>query len=574
MNHSRLAFVVLILSIVLSSTYAHAQQDNSTPRDANAALREKAFELLESVAGQLSTLQSAENRARLGANIADSLWKHDEKRARALLVLVQEDINSGLEIKQDSDQKEQHTFEVFSKLRLDTIERIAKYDGELALEFLRATKPRLDRNLRGAVAIGEQQLELKLAKQIAANNPDLALKVGRKWLEEGFSADILQVLAQLNKKHKEQALTFYKEIIHKLKDKELMTNWEISHFVETLARSFKPPAVDEATYRELVSLIVTNALAQGCGTKLSDEDERTEYCRWVSSIVPQMEKIDSRGARLKRWVAEEGQEEEVSQFSDELNEVVLAGTVDDILALAAKYPERTEYIVYQAVRKARFAGELEQARKIANRLPDSASRQYMLAQIAQDEKWTTIDDEKLAEVQAKINAMENPQERIGTLLAASHQLGANNQKAALKLLHQASQMIDTLKPGKEQTEQQIGLAMIYCFDKNERGLAIMESLIPKLNELVDVAAKLDGYDTSYLRDGEWNMSANGAVGALLTQLSDKAGYFAWCDFDRAVSLTARFDRAEIRLMAQVKLAQGILAGPPKRYRQEYPLFRH
>ena len=118
----------LILAILLSSSSAHAQQDT------NAALRQKAFDLLESVAGQLSTLQSAENRARLGANIVDSLWKHDEKRARALLVMVQQDINSGLEV-QSTDEIERHRFPVFLKLRTDTVDRIAKYDGELALEF-------------------------------------------------------------------------------------------------------------------------------------------------------------------------------------------------------------------------------------------------------------------------------------------------------------------------------------------------------------------------------------------------------------------------------------------------------
>ena len=58
-------------------------------------------------------------------------------------------------------------------------------------------------------------------------------------------------------------------------------------------------------------------------------------------------------------------------------------------------------------------------------------------------------------------------------------------------------------------------------------------------------------------------------------MAQHAGHFAWCDFDRAVSLAARFDRNEIRLMAQLKLAQGILAGPPQRVREEIRLFyRH
>ena len=95
---------------------------------------------------------------------------------------------------------------------------------------------------------------------------------------------------------------------------------------------------------------------------------------------------------------------------------------------------------------------------------------------------------------------------------------------------------------------------------------MMESLLPKLNELIDAAAKLDGFDTHYLRDGEWNMSADGNLGELLTYLAQNATYFAWSDFDRAVKLAAQFERPEIRMMAQVKLAQSILAGPPKRFR--------
>ncbi|HEX6284879.1 MAG TPA: hypothetical protein VFZ71_08395, partial [Pyrinomonadaceae bacterium] len=56
----------------------------------------------------------------------------------------------------------------------------------------------------------------------------------------------------------------------------------------------------------------------------------------------------------------------------------------------------------------------------------------------------------------------------------------------------------------------------------------------------------------------------GEIGDLLTFLSHKAGYFAWYDFERAMNLAAQFERGEIRMMAQLKLAQGILAGQSKR----------
>jgi hypothetical protein len=50
-----------------------------------------------------------------------------------------------------------------------------------------------------------------------------------------------------------------------------------------------------------------------------------------------------------------------------------------------------------------------------------------------------------------------------------------------------------------------------------------------------------------------------------TALANKCGK-PNVDFDRAVSLAARFEKSEIRMMAQTKLAQSILAGPPKRYK--------
>ena len=64
------------------------------------------------------------------------------------------------------------------------------------------------------------------------------------------------------------------------------------------------------------------------------------------------------------------------------------------------------------------------------------------------------------------------------------------------------------------------------------------------------------------------MSNQGSIGALLTALAQNAAYFAWCDFEHAMNLTGQFERPEIRLMAQLKLAQGILSGQPNRIRPD------
>jgi len=83
--------------------------------------------------------------------------------------------------------------------------------------------------------------------------------------------------------------------------------------------------------------------------------------------------------------------------------------------------------------------------------------------------------------------------------------------------------------------------------------------MPKLNELVAAASTLDGFENNYLRSGEWTMTSAGGIGELLTDLAQNAGYFAGSDFDRSVTLANQFERPELRLMAQLKIGQAILA---------------
>jgi hypothetical protein len=134
----------------------------------------------------------------------------------------------------------------------------------------------------------------------------------------------------------------------------------------------------------------------------------------------------------------------------------------------------------------------------------------------------------------------------------------------VKLLDRASELWDKVPPGTRQMQYQIGIAIRYCQVKSARCFTRLEPIIRKLNELVSAAAQLNNFDNNYLRNGEWKMTAEGGVGSLLNMLAQNAVYFALCDFDRALALSAQFERRELRMMAQLKLAQGVLDGPPKK----------
>src|SRR6185437_15444650 len=102
--------------------------------------KQKAYKLLESLAEQVGSLQSGENRARLGSNIAESLWTHNEPKAREIFASVIKEIKAGLEHFAD-DIDPNRTALVFVKLREDTAMRIGAHDPEWALQFLQESKP-------------------------------------------------------------------------------------------------------------------------------------------------------------------------------------------------------------------------------------------------------------------------------------------------------------------------------------------------------------------------------------------------------------------------------------------------
>ena len=563
----KLSIVIAIVLLLLCSPITHAQEKASNAKDAR---REKAVELLKSLATQVGSLQSPENRARIGANIAESLWKHDENRARALFISIEDDIQSGLQNREIGDATDRLTIAVFLKLRADTVQRIAKYDPELAFNFLNATEPEPRvRDLTGMYTEA-RDVETQLAKKIVANNSDIALKLGRKALARGFSRELLSLLRQLHRKHRDKGVTLYKETVEKLHDADLANDDQALWFACQLANSLTPPTADESAFRELIKNLLANALAIGCDKQA--RGEQTPFCDMLTSLAATMEKVDPVRARKLKHLTPDYDEhyETVERPYVELQEIAEEGTVEEILQFAEKYPRIGLSAYVRAMTKAYESGDIERARKIANSYPgDSNERANLVAQLERAIVVPEITEQEVARDLQAFEGIRVAKNRAFALNELAGHVGQTNKKMALKVLDQAVGISENIKAPFDRMEALSRLAMSYCSAGSDRGLDIVESQISKLNELIDAAVKLDGFDTRYMRDGEWNMSANGRVGSFLTAWADAAGDFAWCDFDRAVSLAGQFERMEIRMMAQTKLAQSILAGPPRRNFYQY-----
>src|SRR6185369_2698251 len=369
-------FLISIVSILLLSPITHAQETtpNATPTD--TARREQALKLLQSLATQIGSLQSPENRARIGANIAEALWQQDENRARALFISIEDDIKLGLQNRNEGESADRITVSVFLKLRAETVQRIAKYDPELALDFLNATEPGPQvRDLTKMSTDAQRNVEVELAKKIARTNPAMALKLGRQALARGFSGELLSLLRLLHRAHRDEGVTLYKETVQKLRKADLVNDDQALWFARQLVVSLSPPVADESSFRELIDTLLTKAMANGCDKKPADD--YSPFCQQITALAPVMEKVDPiRGRKLKHF--EQDYDDTAERAFSELSELDEDGTVEEILQLAEKYPRLDGTIYSRAMAKAYESGDIERARKIANSFPGDSNKREIL----------------------------------------------------------------------------------------------------------------------------------------------------------------------------------------------------
>ena len=555
MKQSLRYLFLLIIAIALVPVNTLAQQVNDKHGD--DALRLKAYKLLETLAEQIGSLQSAENRTRMGSNIAMSLWPHNEAKAREMFATVTKEIKAVLE----DDYTDPNVYVAkpnFIKLREDTALRIGRFDPEWALQFLKETKP-------SRIKISDDELNLRLALLFVGRNPDLALKLGRESLSHGVSQTQLPLIYELNKKSRTHASALLVEIVKVAPYQSIRSIMENEQFYFMLALLVEPSLGRDPAFRDLMNYFTDVALKAGCGNEKLLDNDAYHFCYRLGRVVPLMEKVDAKRVAPLKYLARKGGfpyewSPEVTQYID----VYQNGSVDDLLAMIPKFPEWRDFGQGFVIRKLIEFGDFERARKLANEFTwqKPASKQDIVKEVNDAQR--IVDEDTSEELLRDANQLPDESEMFNYLFRMATEIGTRNPQTTLRLLDRASELLDKVPPERWQMQYKIGIAARYCQVKSDRCFTMVEPIIRKMNELVSAATKLNGFDNRYLRNGEWNMTAEGGVGSLLTGLAQNAVYFGLYDFDRAIALSLQFERREIRMMAQLKLAQGVLEGPPKK----------
>ncbi|HEX8422394.1 MAG TPA: hypothetical protein VF634_03240, partial [Pyrinomonadaceae bacterium] len=281
----------LLLTFALSADAAVAQQPTAAPSPAAKTeeptaealeLEGKALALLDEVIGETPSLKLVENRIRLQSNAAELLWPRNQERAREIFNAATVDLAAVMNSVEPDDPQYNNLSSGAWQLRQRMLSTIAQYDPKLALEFLRATRPATPPAPSGTnfrQPDQELMLEAQLAQQIAARDPQQALRLAEEILSRGLSSNLLPLLDQLRTRDPEGAARLLSGMVKKLRGANFSTDYEAVNIANYLLLSARAP--ENASTQTTVS--ATTSANQANQRRLSlDEPARREL---VGSLV-------------------------------------------------------------------------------------------------------------------------------------------------------------------------------------------------------------------------------------------------------------------------------------------------
>ena len=594
MKYTRtLAALLLAASLSTSTTYAQ-EPSAAAPSPAKtveqaaaqAELERKALALLDEVMGETPSLKLVENRIRLRVAAAEILWSHDQERAREIFNAAAVDVSAVTAGIEPDDPEYYNLSNAALQMRQRMLGIIAERDPKLALEFLRATRLPPPPPPPGATFRQPDQelmLETQLAQQIAARDPQQALRIAEEVLSRGLSSNLLPLLDQLRAHDPEGAARLVSGIVRKLRAANFAADHEavsIAHHLLTTTRPAEnataggqmPVAagqsnarrlqLDEATRRDLVNQLVSAAVGSG-GDPRGSANVGGLFST-VRQLMPEVERYaPAQAAGVRRRL--EGFERRIERRTEgnprEIRQVLETGTPDAIIEAAAKAtPDMRPHLYRTAAWKAYNEGNPERARQIiANNVEGARQREQMLKELDQQMFWRAASEGKVEQAQAVLARVRSPDERVGMLLRlALISAERGNAKAATNFLDEAWNLIGGRARNHTQFVVQLQVAQTYAQLAPPRAFEIVETGVAHLNELVAAAAVIEGFGQEAFAQEELKGQDSSQWGSLALQCSETLTALAPSDFERTRAVADRFQRPELRLPARLAVARGIL----------------
>ena len=590
------AIVLVVSNIIPQTTRAQetatnsaataSQKDKETQQRQELErqeLEKKAPALLNEIASSAWSLKLPENRVFVMANTADLLWFFDEKRARTLYWEVLNSLNSmspavrstgETPSKAEQEKIVQAYFSIYT-LRQKVLRQIARRDSQLALDMLRATRQVPPRQTGFEIPLpDDRQLEQEIATEVAARDPAQALQVARQSLAKGLTFELLNLLYQLNEYDREKASQFAGDIITKLRSVNMATDLRASVIALQLLETSRTPdgnrptavlssgnvkvnvlGLNDEQRRDLVELLTNAALNVSANSNLLYQ---------ISEAMPEIEQFfPERRVPLERKLAAFN-ETLTKQQHDYItrNTLIRTGNAEELVRSAiAGGDEDRSWLYNQAAIIAVAQGKSDSFRDFLNKeVSQSAERNKILDSLDAEEAATAAGRKQLDELRKLLPKIRRKEERATALAELALLLKEKGEdEEASSLLDEAATLIKTDLKDDRQTNALLALLCAYAIVDPAKAFALAQRTVDQANRQISLMMLLDRVVKSgAVKKSEIILEQAGILPLdfLMFRYGKGVAALAKADFNRTKALADRFDRNELRLMAQLLVVKG------------------
>lgn len=585
--------VVSVIAQVPTPPPQPTVQQTEELKRAREELEKKAVMLLDELIAESASLALIENRIFVRSKAIEILWKYDEPRARVLTLEVMNQImalNASLMQENDPNNfQRQNARGTIINLRHQIVNFLASKDPRLALEFLRATRPQQALNPRKyGGSDNENALESMIAVGVAENDPQRAMQMADEILKTGVNTQLIQLWNTVRNKDPQLGARLQGEIMNKLKSTNLLSNYDqmnagisMLHYLGGQVNqasnpsgnpSGPPRAIDseaQLAYQNLLEFFIGTALKLTPADLINPQeaDKARNFLLQLKGFLPAIEKqLPSRAevlrTKLKQFDNALYHSPEQKYFQ-EYQQKMHNKSTQELLDLASKAPQQVrDRIYHQAIYKAMDQGDRAMAEKIAKELMSNPQQgNQMLAAYENMRADRLANEGKFDEARRTVSSSMPDEDKARYLARWSRvAIGKNDESAARQFLEDALAIVGDKMQTRSQLEIQLTIAGAYLDFDTDRSFEIAGSAVERLNKVIEASFETSIFNG--MAEGEKHINSGEVMQVNTADFTNIAAQLFRKDFDRSVGLLKRFDKIEVRMMANLTALQVMLGGQP------------
>jgi hypothetical protein len=495
------------------------------------------------------------------------------------------------------------------QMRQELVLTAARHDAALAYQLLAATKPPATTQPVTADARGprptinsEDNLEQVLLGRIASLDPKLAAQNAEQMMDKGqFPTSLPTVINQLYKQDADAADKLADKTVKKIQAANILSTGT-GALVQVLLRagprpassgknetasvtnSSSPAVLGQSAYVDLLSAVVDGALkatpptinnqrgagpGNGRGGAIGPQPmtdaqvEQNNARRLLAGLQQSLPMLDqylpTKAPLVRQKLSEMGLANSAANIAQTFSGLQANATTDSLLQAAATAPQQIQSRLYQqAAYKALEEGDTDRARQIANDHLTTNLRDTVIQRIDFREMAKKAEGARLEEIRQSMSRLQTDNEKLDLLIQIAGDTQKTNPKLAVQVLEDARQIVNRRATSYQHFEQQLKVAHAFASVDAARSFEMMEPGISQLNELLQAASVLSGFEINMFRDGEMSLQGGNGLTATVTRYGQELAVLARSDFERSDTLAGRFQFTEPRIMVRLAIVQGLL----------------